>query len=85
MEKPTIEHLVVVKSMMHIIGTVHYGCYYQRKEEAMAPIGYNNNDHGTNVDGRKSTTNVLFFLSGDIITWQAKKHNVVALSSYRVE
>jgi len=37
------------------------------------------------VDGRKSTTGVLFFLDGCPISWQSQKQRVVALSTCEAE
>jgi hypothetical protein len=37
------------------------------------------------IDTRKSTSGVIFFLGGNPITWQSVKQKVVALSSYEAE
>jgi hypothetical protein len=37
------------------------------------------------VDDRKSTTGVLFFLAQNPITWQSQKQKVVVLSSCEAE
>jgi hypothetical protein len=37
------------------------------------------------VDTRKITSGIVFFLNDNSITWQATKQRVVALSSYEVE
>jgi hypothetical protein len=62
MEKPTIEHLVAVKRILrYIAGTVNFGCSYQRKRGEVCLTGFSDSDHGADIDGRKSTTGVLFF------------------------
>ena len=69
-EKPTIEHLVAIKRILrYVAGTVNCGCHYRRKEGEAVLLGYSDNDHGADVDGRKSTSGVMFFLGGNIITW----------------
>ena len=37
------------------------------------------------VDDRKSTNGMIYFLSGDGIGWQSTKQKVVALSSYEAK
>jgi hypothetical protein len=86
MEKPTIEHLVAVKRILrYIAGTVNFGCSYQRKRGEVCLTGFSDSDHGADIDGRKSTTGVLFFLGENLITWQSQKQKVVALSSCEAE
>ena len=86
MEKPTVEHLVAVKRILRYVArTVNYGCHYRRKEGETALLGYNDSDHGADVDGRRSTSGTLFFLGGNIITWQSQKQKVVALSRCEAE
>jgi hypothetical protein len=63
MENLTTEHMVAVKRVLrYIAGTLHFGCYYQRKKEAQLILA-------GDIDTRKSTTGVLFFLGSSIITW----------------
>jgi hypothetical protein len=86
MERPTTEHLVAVKRVLrYVAGTMDYGCHYQRKEGGAALLGYSDSDHGADVDGRKSTTGVLFFFGKSAVTWQSQKQKVVALSSCEAE
>jgi hypothetical protein len=74
MERPTTEHLIAVKRVLrYVAGTKDYGCHYQRKKGEAALLGYSDSDHGADVDGRKSTTGVLFFFGSSAITWQSQK------------
>jgi histone deacetylase 1/2 len=85
MENPTTEHLVAVKRILrYVAGTLHFGCYYQRKKGALLE-GYSDSDLAGDVDTRKSTSGILFFLGSSIITWQSQKQKVVALSSCEAE
>jgi hypothetical protein len=71
MEKPTVEHLLTVKKVLrYVTGTVHQGC---------------DSDLVGDVDTRKSTTGVLFFLGDSMVSWQSQKQRVVALSSCEAE
>ncbi len=86
MEKPTTEHLVAVKRILrYVAGTADLGCHYRKKEKVVALIGYSDSDHGADVDGRKSTSGVLYFYGDNAITWQSQKQKAVALSSCEAE
>jgi hypothetical protein len=81
MEAPTTEHLTAVKRILrYVAGTLRYGCYYQREKKAKL-MGYSDSDFAGDVDTRKSTSGILFFLGNNVITWQSQKQKVVALSS----
>jgi hypothetical protein len=45
-------------------------------------VGYCNSDLAGDIDTRKSTTGVLFFLGNCLVSWQSLKQRVVALSSW---
>ena len=63
MEEPTTEHLAVVKRILrYVAGTVEYGCRYTRLTGGARLTGYSDNDMAGDVDTRKSTSGVLFFL-----------------------
>jgi hypothetical protein len=85
MEAPTTEHLAAVKRVLrYVAGTLQFGCCYQRKKEVQL-VGYSDSDLAGDVDTRKSTTGVIFFLGGNVITWHSQKQRVVALSSCETE
>ena len=86
MERPTSEHLSAVKRILcYIAGTIDYGCYYKRGGSELKLCGYSDADMGGDVDTRKSTTGVLFYLGSCPVTWQSQKQKVVALSSCEAE
>jgi hypothetical protein len=85
MENHTTEHLVAVKRILrYIAGTLQFGCCYLKKKGALL-TGYSDSDLAGDIDTRKSTSGVLFFLGSSIITWQSQKQKVVALSSCEAE
>ncbi|WVZ48804.1 LOW QUALITY PROTEIN: hypothetical protein U9M48_000211 [Paspalum notatum var. saurae] len=61
MESPTTEHMSVVKHLLRYIArTVHYGLIYSRQEGGLTLLGYSDSDMAGDVDGRRSTSGVLF-------------------------
>src|SRR5436190_6275329 len=64
METPTVEHLAAVKHILrYIAGTRTLGCFFPRKprgDERL--VGFSDSDMAGDVDDRKSTSGVLFFL-----------------------
>ena len=71
MENPTTEHLSAVKRVLrYVAGTLHYRCHYKRKKEAQL-VCYSDSDLAGDIDTRKSTTGVVFFLGNNVITWQS--------------
>ena len=72
--------------LRYISGTADYGCCYKlgRTEEPIL-TGFSDSDLARDVDDRKSTTGMVFFLDSSIITWTSQKQKVVALSSCEAE
>ena len=48
-------------------------------------MGYSDSDLAGDVNDRKSTSGLIFFLAGGPIAWQSAKQKVVALSSCEAE
>jgi hypothetical protein len=72
MEEPTTEHPLAVKRVLrYVAGTIHLGCFYKKKGEKLKLIGYNDNDLTGDVDTRKSTSGVLYFLGDSVVSWQS--------------
>jgi hypothetical protein len=85
MENPTTEHMTAVKRILrYIAGTLYFGCQYKRRKEAVL-AGYSDSDLAGDIDTRKSTSGILYFLGDNVITWQSQKQKVVALSSCEAE
>lgn len=73
MESPTTEHLLTVKRVLrYVAGTLHFGCHY-RREKGTELEGYSDSDLAGGIDTRKSTSDILFFLGKNLITWQSQK------------
>jgi len=89
MEAPRQEHLAAVKRVLHYVaGTVHWGLQYHPgggKDTVPHLMGYSDSDLAGDVNDRKSTSRLIFFLAGGPIAWQSAKQKVVALSSCEAE
>jgi hypothetical protein len=69
--------------LRYITGTLEFGCSYGGESGKL--IGYSDSDMASDVDSRKSTTGVLFFLGNNPVSWQSQKQKVVALSTCEAE
>jgi hypothetical protein len=87
MEKPRQEHLAAVKHLLrYVAGTIEFGIEYPKFTGGNNRlIGYSDSDLGGDIDERKSTTGVLFFLGEKVVTWQSQKQKTVALSTCEAE
>jgi hypothetical protein len=87
MEEPHEEHLAAVKQILrYIAGTRNWGLFYARGNGGSDELlGYSDSDMAGDIDGRKSTSGILFFLGRSPISWQSAKQKVVALSSCEAE
>jgi len=88
MEAPTEEHQAAVKRILrYVTGTAALGIHYKRGEKKLPPQlhGYSDSDLAGDVNDRKSTGGVIFFLGDGPISWQSCKQKVVALSSCEAE
>lgn len=80
-----ITFTVVKHILCYIVGMITYGCHYKHGRKVLKLLGYNDVDMGGDIDTRKSTTSVVFYLGSSPITWQSQKQKVVALSSCEAE
>ncbi|XP_043809735.1 secreted RxLR effector protein 161-like [Manihot esculenta] len=87
MESLTSKHLGAVKQILRYIkGILNYGCRYVKEErKELRLIGYCDSDLAGDIDDRKSTSGVIYFLGSNPITWFSQKQKVVALSSCEAE
>uniref|UniRef100_A0A453EM98 Retrovirus-related Pol polyprotein from transposon TNT 1-94 n=1 Tax=Aegilops tauschii subsp. strangulata TaxID=200361 RepID=A0A453EM98_AEGTS len=87
MERPTTDHMAAIRHILRSVkGTLNLGCFYEKgARENPQLLGYCDSDLAGDVDDRKSTTGMIFFLGGSPITWATQKQRVVALSSCEAE
>ena len=85
MEDPRQEHMAAMKHLLrYVAGTIDYGLAYTSNAELNFD-GYSDSDMAGDVDDRKSTSGILYFLDGNPVAWQSQKQRVVALSSCEAE
>lgn len=86
MEAPTTAHMSAVKQILRYIrGTLDVGCVYKKDQANEILVGYSDSDLAGDIDDRKSTTGLMFFLGDSPITWVSQKQRIVALSSCEAE
>ncbi|GJT98735.1 putative RNA-directed DNA polymerase [Tanacetum coccineum] len=86
MEKPTEQHLQAVKRILRYVkGTLDYGLTYTKGESKVTITGYSDSDLANDVNDRKSTGGMAFYVNGNLVTWASQKQRVVALSSCEAE
>jgi hypothetical protein len=79
MEGSGSDHLVAVKLLFrYVAGMQGHKLYYTRHEDGEPKLSAT--DLAGDLDTHKSTSSIIFFLSGNPITWQASKRKVVVLS-----
>jgi hypothetical protein len=71
LEESQEDHLAVLKKILrYVAGTCNWGLWFGRKKGNQALlIGFSDADFARDVDARKSTTGVIFFLANSLITW----------------
>jgi hypothetical protein len=87
MEAPGKEHWATVKHILRYLkGTMGYGCKYERGAE-LKPflIGYSDSNFAGDIEDRKSTTGVGYYLGSSLVTRASQKQRIVALSSCEAE
>ena len=85
MEAPSQAHWGAVKQILRYLkGTVDLGCKYERGIE-LIPLLLGYSDFAGDVEDRKSTTRVVYFLGNNLVTWSSQKQKIVALSSCEAE
>ena len=86
MERPTVAHLGAAKRIMRYVkGTIEYGLIYKRGSGNYILSGYSDSDLAGNLEDRRSTGGMAFYLDENLITWVSQKQRCVALSSCEVE
>jgi hypothetical protein len=75
LEEPRMDHLAAVKKILrYVAGTCNWGLWFGQKKGNQALLtGFSDAVFAGDVDARKSTTRVIFFLANSPITLQSTK------------
>ena len=86
MERPTMVHLQEVKGIhRYIKGTLDHGLVYTKGENQITISGYSESDHAKDVNEKRSTGGMMFYVNGNLVSWSSQKQRCVALSSCEAE
>jgi hypothetical protein len=79
LEESREDHLAAVKKILRYVpGTCNWGFWFCRKKRNQTLLtGFSDANFAGDVDARKSTTWIIFFLMNSLITWQSMKQKVV--------
>lgn len=70
MERQTEIHQIDVKRILRYLkGTMNYGLIYSKNSEKNLLLGYSDSDLGGNVEDRRSTSGMAFYLDESLMTW----------------
>ena len=80
-ERPTTMHHKVVKQILRYLrGTIHFGRTYVKGLREFDIFHYSDSDLASDLDGRKSTSVMAFYLNESLVSWNSQKQKTVALS-----
>jgi hypothetical protein len=87
LDEPHEDHLGAVKHILrYVAGTCNFGLWFEKgKKEQVVLVGFSDSTYAGDVDKRKSTLGIIFFLTNRRITWQSMKQKVLAQSSCEAE
>ncbi|XP_074360237.1 secreted RxLR effector protein 161-like [Apium graveolens] len=86
MEKPTTVHLNAAKRILRYIkGTLNFGLVYSKHNINNVQTGYSDSDLAGQIEDRKNTSGMVFYLNESLITWVSQKQRCVVLSSCDAE
>ena len=82
---PKESHLTTIKRIRcYVNGTLNYGSWYPY-DSYLVVARYSNTDWVGNVEDRKNTFDVCFFIGDCLVAWLSKKQNFISLSTVEAE
>ena len=72
MERPTLMHFKAVKQILkYLKGTIDCGLVYAAGNGDMQITGYTDSDLAGDVDDRRSTGGMAFYINGSLVAWSS--------------
>lgn len=75
----------VTQILRYLKGTIDCGLVYAAGNGDMQITGYTDSDLAGDVDDRRSTGGMAFYINGSLVAWSSQKQKTVALSSCEAE
>jgi hypothetical protein len=86
MSEPREDHMAALKHLLrYVAATKGHGLKCKRDTGEICLTGYSDNDLASDVDDRRSTMGVLFFLGENPVSWLSQKQKAVTKSSCEAE
>ncbi|XP_047326380.1 secreted RxLR effector protein 161-like [Impatiens glandulifera] len=86
MKRPTeIHHKAVKQVLRYLQGTIHLGLVFRKGGDDEEIMGYSDSDLAGDLDDRKSTGGMAFYINDSLVSWNSPKQKTVVLSSCEAE
>ncbi|XP_039128494.1 secreted RxLR effector protein 161-like [Dioscorea cayenensis subsp. rotundata] len=74
MQRPTSLHLKAMKqTLRYLKGTIHFGLIYTKGGNDEELVCYSNSDLAGDLDDRKSTGGMVFYINNCLVSWGSYK------------
>lgn len=84
-QSPDRTHWSAVKKILsYLSGTTELGIVFE-KNETIPVSGYSDADYGGDFDNRCSTSDSVFFVHGNLVSWSSKRQKCILQSTTEVE
>lgn len=78
--------MTTIKQVLRYLkGTLDLGLRFDKEGESPKLVSYSDNDLARDLEDRKSTTEILFYLGLCLVNWSSQKQKFLALSSCEAE
>ena len=75
-----MHHKAVKQILRYLKGKMHFGLVYGRGGGAEVITCFTNSDMAGDMDDRKSTSGMAFYINECLVAWNSQKQNTIPLS-----